>query len=187
MNEFEDVGDILVERIEHECHIELPQDVINKTGGRFVHMLREMTAGYAMNPKHILSATFDGESYDEMVTLGSIPFWSLCEHHLVPFHGNAWISYIPARKRVIGLSKMARLVECYSRRLQLQERMTQQIADALLKYLDPIGVGVMVKGRHLCMEMRGVRTRGETVTTALSGKYRTDPQARSEFLSMVGR
>lgn len=120
-----------------------------------------------------------------MVTLSGIEYWSLCEHHLLPFFGRATVGYIPVGGRVVGLSKLPRLVHCFSRRLQMQERMTRQIGEALDRHLRPKGVGVVVTGRHLCMEIRGVRTRAETRTTYLGGAMREDDKARAEFLEAV--
>jgi GTP cyclohydrolase I len=121
-----------------------------------------------------------------MVTVGPIPFYSLCEHHIVPFFGDAWVSYIP-KGTVVGLSKLARVVDAYARRFQVQERLTEQVADAVWTHHDPVGVGVIVRARHLCMEMRGVRKPGAaTTTTALRGRYLDDEKVRSEFLGAVG-
>jgi GTP cyclohydrolase IA len=159
---------------------------LERTPQRFVEMLWEMTSGYSMDPASVVT-TFPSDGCDEMVTVGPIPFYSLCEHHLAPFHGEAWVAYIP-NGRIIGLSKLPRLVEVYARRLQVQERLTNQVADALTELIDPVGVGVLVKARHLCMEMRGVRSVGAaTRTTALRGALLDKPAARAEFLTAVGR
>ena len=133
-------------------------------------------------PKKIEITTFDSDGYDEMIVDTNISFFSLCEHHLVPFFGTAIIGYIPNGK-LIGLSKLSRVVEYYSRQLQMQERMTVQIADFIDKELTPRGVGVILKARHLCREMRGVRNRGEMVTSCLKGIFKIDEKARNEFLS----
>ena len=136
-----------------------------------------------MDPKSILKVFEDGaEKHDQMVTVKDIPFYSHCEHHLAPFFGTVTISYIPNGK-IVGLSKLSRLADMFARRLQVQERLTDQIADALMEHLGPIGVGVMIKARHMCMESRGTRQQGHhTITTALRGVMKTEHQTRSEFL-----
>ncbi len=142
--------------------------------------------GYGMDPKSILKVFEDGaEKHDQMVTVKDIPFYSHCEHHLAPFFGTVTISYIPNGK-IVGLSKLSRLADMFARRLQVQERLTDQIADALMEHLGPIGVGVMIKARHMCMESRGTRQQGHhTITTALRGGMKTEHQARSEFLRLA--
>jgi GTP cyclohydrolase I len=154
---------------------------LKRTPQRVVRALKEMTSGYAMNPKEILSTTFS-DPCDEMVVVRDIRFWSLCEHHMLPFHGIATVGYLP-KERIIGLSKIGRLVHCFARRLQVQERLTQEIANALMENLKPSGVGVIVKATHLCMEMRGVKTPAEMLTSCLLGQFR-ELSTRSEFLSM---
>lgn len=157
-----------------------------ETPERFVRALEEYTSGYAVDPADVLKLFEDGaQGADEMVTVSNIAFYSLCEHHLAPFFGVAHVSYIPDGK-IVGLSKIARLVEVFARRLQVQERMTNQIADALSQNLGCRGVGVMVNARHLCMESRGARVPGaHTTTTALRGVFRTDDVVRAEFLQAV--
>ncbi len=139
-----------------------------------------------LTPEPFSLTTFDNdEGYDELVLVRDIPFSSLCEHHLLPFVGTAHVAYLPAR-RILGLSKLARVVELYSRRLQVQERMTQQVADWLTDELAPRGVGVVVEAEHMCMRLRGARATGtRTVTSALRGRLRDDPRTRGEFLSLV--
>lgn len=154
-----------------------------RTPGRFWNALAEMTSGYSQEPATILERTFPVKC-DEMVVVTGIRFWSLCEHHLLPFEGTAVVGYIPG-KRIVGLSKLARLVECFARRLQVQERLTQEIASAIQKHLKPRGVGVLVKARHTCMAMRGVRSDGRMVTSALLGAMRRNPSARAEFLELA--
>ena len=128
---------------------------------------------------------FEAEGYDEMVVQTNIPFFSVCEHHLVPFFGFASIAYIP-NKKIVGLSKMARMLDHFSRRLQNQERITSQVADLLYKSLDAKGVGVVLSGRHLCMEMRGIEKPGTVSTTScLRGVFKTNPKTRDEFLKFV--
>lgn len=157
---------------------------LRETPIRVAHAwLGTWASGYALDPKAVLKTFEDGaEGYNEMITVSQIPIYSHCEHHLAPFFGSATISYLP-KSRIVGLSKFARLIEIFSRRLQVQERMTAQIADAIEEVLAPRGVGVMVRCRHLCMESRGVRTPGSfTTTTALRGVMRAGA-ARAEFLA----
>ncbi len=144
------------------------------------------TEGYNIDPSSFLKTFTDGAAgYDEMVAVVKIPFYSHCEHHLAPFFGTATIAYIPA-KRIVGLSKLSRLLDAYARRLQVQERLTRQIVDALTEHLDPVGVGVLLRARHLCMESRGVCQQGHhTVTCAVTGAMKELPEARAEFLALA--
>lgn len=156
------------------------------TPKRVAKAYQELLAGYDQDPRKVLGTTFEGEGYDQMVALREVPFYSLCEHHMLPFTGTATVVYIP-RARVVGLSKLARLVECYGRRLQIQERMTNQIGSALQEVLDPIGYGVAIKAAHLCMCARGVGKNGaEMVTHAVGGLIKEDEKARHEFLRLAG-
>jgi GTP cyclohydrolase I len=158
------------------------RDGLRDTPARVVKAWREMTAGYAEDPAEILSRTFE-ESSDELVILRGISFYSTCEHHLLPFYGQAVVGYLPGK--VVGISKLARLVECFAKRLQVQERMTRQIADAVEKHLDARGVGVVLRAHHLCMGCRGVRQEEtEMVTSAMLGTLRTDATSRAEFLKL---
>jgi GTP cyclohydrolase I len=144
----------------------------------------ELTAGYGMEPSKILATQFEMEEYDQMILLRDIEFFSVCEHHLLPFFGRAHVAYIPANKKVVGLSKLARLVECYAKRFQIQERMTSQIGDSIQKILHPLGVGVIVQAQHTCMLARGIsKQKAEMVTSYLSGVFR-DGTVRSEFLGL---
>lgn len=159
---------------------------LRETPARVVRALREMTAGVNDDPAVILAQTFESDRYDEMVVLREIEFTSLCEHHLLPFTGTADVGYV-ANGRVVGLSKLARLVECYARRPQLQERMTADIAYALNDVLAPLGVGVIVRAHHACMACRGVRKpNAEMVTSTLLGYMRVSETARAEFLRLAG-
>lgn len=152
------------------------------TPARVVRAWREMTAGYQEDPAEILSRTFD-ESSDELIVLRGISFYSMCEHHLLPFYGEACVGYLPGK--VVGISKLARLVNCFAHRLQVQERMTRQIADAIEAHLDARGVGVILRAHHLCMGCRGVRQQDtDMVTSAMLGTLRTDATSRSEFLRL---
>ena len=156
------------------------------TPARVARAYAETFAGLRQDPAEILSTTFD-EHHDELVLVKDIPMYSTCEHHLVPFHGRAHIGYIPGEDgRVTGLSKLARLVEVYARRPQVQERMTGQIADALADVLKPRGVLVVIEAEHLCMAMRGIRKPGATtVTSAVRGIFRDNAATRGEAMSLV--
>ena len=150
-------------------------------------MYTELTAGYHVDPERLINGAVFDVDYCEMVVVKDIPFYSLCEHHLLPFFGTAAVAYIP-RGRVIGLSKIPRIVEMYARRLQVQERMTQQIADFLQDRLDPQGVGVVVEATHLCAVMRGIRKPGTVMTTsAVLGLFRTRDRTRAEFFAHLDR
>lgn len=159
---------------------------VRETPKRVLKAMAEMTAGRHDDPAKILSTTFDKHAYDQMVVLRGVEFVSLCEHHMLPFTGRAVVAYVPG-ERVVGLSKLARLVDCYARRLQIQERMTQQIADALTTHLQPRGAGVVVAAAHSCMCARGVRKPGaEMVTSYLTGVLRDKPEARAELMAFLG-
>ncbi|RZI40876.1 GTP cyclohydrolase I FolE [Herbaspirillum sp. HC18] len=147
---------------------------------------RHWTSGYGMNPSDILKVFEDGaEQYNELILVRGIPVYSHCEHHLAPFFGTATIGYTPNGK-IVGLSKLTRLVDCFAKRLQVQERLTIQVAEALMTHVEPRSVGVVVRCRHMCMESRGIRTPGEeTVTSALLGEMRTNLGLRNEFLSLA--
>ena len=162
------------------------RDGLVKTPQRVAHMYEELFAGFGENPADHLEVTFAAD-HDEMVMVRDIPFASLCEHHLVPFIGRAHVAYIPGNDgRITGLSKLARLVDGYARRLQVQERMTTEIADAIEQALAPKGVLVVVDAEHLCMSMRGVKKSGtSTVTSAVRGLFRTDTSTRFEAMQFV--
>ncbi len=157
-----------------------------RTPARVAEMWSELMAGFYERPEQHLATTFDID-HDEMVMVRDIPFTSLCEHHLLPFHGKAHIAYLPGEHgRFTGLSKLARLVEGYARRLQVQERLTSQLADAVMSMLDPTGALVVVAAEHSCMSVRGVRKAGSlTVTTAVRGLYKHDVHARAEVLGFI--
>lgn len=157
------------------------------TPQRFAEAWAEWTSGYKQSPRDVLTTFQDGaDGVDEMVFQGNISLWSLCQHHLSPFFGMAHIAYIPAGK-IVGLSKFARLVDVFARRLQTQEQLTNQIADALVENLSPLyGVGVVLQCRHTCIESRGVRRSGSvTSTSALRGALKEEPSARAEFFSLI--
>lgn len=160
------------------------RDGLVDTPGRVVKALTEMTVGYHEDPAAILATTFDEKS-DEMVIVRGVEFTSMCEHHMLPFTGTVSLGYLPG-ERVVGLSKLARLVECYARRLQVQERMTAEIAEAIQTHLGATGVGVVVTARHSCMGCRGVKKpTAEMVTSAMLGSLRSEPAARAEFLHLT--
>ena len=157
------------------------------TPERVHRMYTELTAGYHVDPDRLINGAIFDVAYSEMVVVRDIPFYSLCEHHLLPFFGTASVAYIP-RGRVVGLSKIPRIVETYSRRLQVQERLTQQIAQFLQDRLDPQGVGVVMEATHLCAAMRGVRKPGTIMTTsAVLGLFRTRDRTRAEFFAHLAR
>jgi GTP cyclohydrolase IA len=158
---------------------------LRKTPERFEKALKFLTSGYHQNIDHVLNGATFSVAYDEMVVVKDIEFFSLCEHHLLPFFGKAHVAYLP-NKRVLGLSKVARLVNMFARRLQIQERLTIQIAEAIQEKISPEGVGVIIEARHLCMQMRGVEKQcGKAVTSAMLGGFRHNKQTRDEFLSLV--
>src|SRR5690348_8363682 len=158
---------------------------LRKTPERFEKALKFLTSGYHQNLDSVLNGATFSVSYDEMVVVKDIEFFSLCEHHLLPFFGKAHVAYLPS-KRVLGLSKIARLVNMYARRLQIQERLTSQIARALEEKIAPQGVGVIIEARHLCMQMRGVEKQcGQAVTSSMLGAFRHNKQTRDEFLALV--
>ncbi len=158
------------------------------TPSRVARAYREMFAGLYTNPDDVLNTTFD-EQHDELVLVKDIPMYSTCEHHLVAFHGVAHVGYIPgADGRVTGLSKLARVVDLYAKRPQVQERLTGQVADAMMRKLDPRGVIVVVEAEHLCMAMRGIRKPGaSTTTSAVRGQFKTDSTLRAEALDLILR
>ncbi len=164
------------------------RDGLRDTPSRVARAYREMFAGLYTDPGSVLNAMFD-EDHDELVIVKEIPLYSTCEHHLVAFHGVAHVGYIPGRDgRVTGLSKIARLVDLYAKRPQVQERLTSQIADAMVNNLDPRGVIVVVEAEHLCMSMRGVRKPGAvTTTSAVRGQFKTDAASRAEALDLILR
>jgi GTP cyclohydrolase IA len=159
---------------------------LRKTPERYEKALKFLTSGYHQNLDSVFNGATFSVHYDEMVVVKDVEFFSLCEHHLLPFFGKAHVAYLPS-KRVLGLSKIARLVNMFARRLQIQERMTSQIAQAIEEKISPEGVGVIIEARHLCMQMRGVeKQHGQAVTSAMLGSFRHNKQTRDEFLSLVG-
>jgi GTP cyclohydrolase I len=156
-----------------------------KTPARVARAYEVLTNGYRQDPKAIINGALFVEDYSEMILCRDIDFFSLCEHHLLPFFGKAQVAYIP-KHHIIGLSKLARLVEVFARRLQVQERMTTQIATTLMEELDALGVGVVLKAEHLCMRMRGVEKQNSVVvTSAMLGSFRTHQATRQEFMTLL--
>jgi GTP cyclohydrolase IA len=162
------------------------RDGLAETPSRVARAFEEFFAGYAQDPTEILQKTFEEiEGYDEMIALRGIPFESHCEHHMAPIVGQAWVAYVPSG-RVVGISKLARVVEVYAKRLQIQEKMTAQIANTINDVLKPQGVGVIIKATHHCMTTRGVHKPGsDLVTSRMLGCFRDNPATRQEFLSMA--
>lgn len=158
---------------------------LRETPHRVAEMYAEVLRGYEQDPEDVVKV-LKGEEYDEVVLVRDIPFYSLCEHHLLPFHGKAHVAYIPEGNRITGLSKLGRVVEVFARRLQVQERMTRQIADSLMHSLAPKGVMVVVEAEHLCMTMRGVEKPGSiTVTSVVRGIFRENNATRSEAMALI--
>jgi GTP cyclohydrolase IA len=156
------------------------------TPNRVARMYQELTAGYHVDPERLINNAIFEEEYDQMIIVKDIDFYSLCEHHLLPFMGKAHVAYLPKGK-IIGLSKIPRIVEMFARRLQVQERMTTQIANFLQETLNPYGVGVVVEARHLCAVMRGVKQHNSImVTSAMLGDFKQSQNTRNELLSLIG-
>ena len=162
------------------------RDGLLETPARATRAFEEYFAGYAQNPKKILQKTFEEtDGYDEMIMLKGIPFESHCEHHMAPIIGRAWVAYLPTN-RVVGISKLSRVVEAFSKRLQTQEKMTAQIANTIDDVLRPNGVGVVIKATHHCMSTRGIHKHGiDMVTSRMLGRFRDNPMTRKEFLVMA--
>jgi GTP cyclohydrolase I len=160
---------------------------LRRTPERFEKAMRFLTGGYRQDPEKLLNGAMFSVCYDNMVVVKDIEVYSLCEHHLLPFFGKCHVAYIPDKK-VVGLSKIARLVNMYARRLQIQERLTSQIAKTIQDKLAPEGVGVVIEARHLCMVMRGVEKQNSAaVTSAMLGAFRDNKQTRDEFLALIGK
>ena len=163
---------------------DLNRDGLKDTPARVARMYGELLAGMHDDPNTHISRVFN-ENYDEIVLLRDIPFYSMCEHHLMPFIGSAHVAYLPAGK-ILGVSKLARIVDCFARRLQTQERLTYQIADCLMSNLKPQGVAVVLEAAHSCMTIRGIKKPGSVmVTSAVRGLFRKDPRSRNEIMSLI--
>jgi len=164
---------------------DITREGLHDTPKRVVKSWSDLYKGYGMSPKDILKTTFAGEGYDQIVLLKNIEMYSTCEHHMLPFFGMAHVAYIPKTK-VVGLSKLARLVECFARRLQIQERLTNQIVTALDEELQPLGAACVIEAKHFCMIARGIQKQNASMTTsAVSGVFKTDSSARSEFMELI--
>jgi GTP cyclohydrolase IA len=174
----------LVERILRELGEDPGRDGLVETPERVSRSLRFLTEGYGMDASDAIGDALFEQDYDEIVVVRDIPFYSLCEHHLLPFFGVAHVAYVP-QGRVVGLSKIPRLVDVYAHRLQLQERLTRQIAEGLQDVTRPAGVAVVLEARHLCMEMRGVEKAGQTVTSCMLGCFRDDARSRAELFQLI--
>jgi GTP cyclohydrolase I len=160
---------------------------LKKTPERYAKALQFLTSGYDMNPEEIVRKAMFTETYSEMVIVKDIEVFSMCEHHMLPFHGRAHIAYIPNGK-IVGLSKIPRVVNCFARRLQVQERLTEQISTTLNNTLKPLGVGVVLECHHLCMMMRGVEKQSSyTITSSMLGTFHDDRRTRQEFMSLISR
>ena len=176
-----------VKTILSEVGEDVSREGLLKTPSRVAKSFEFLTDGYRKNIDEILNDAIFNEKYDEMVIVKDIDFYSMCEHHLLPFYGKIHIAYIPNGK-IVGLSKIPRIVEMYARRLQVQERMTQEIADTLEKYLQPRGVAIVAEGYHMCMMMRGVEKQNSiTTTSAMHGIFKEDARTRAEFLNLIAK
>jgi len=167
-------------------HVEWTDETVRDTPARMLRGLRDLTSGYALKPAEILARTFPAEDYDQIVVVRGIPFASLCEHHVLPFTGLAHVAYLPS-SRIVGLSKIPRVVDALARRLQVQERLTREVAGALEDALAPRGVIVVLEGEHACMRLRGARMHGAMVTSDVRGIFRNDTAARAEAMLLMGR
>ena len=181
---FDDEVPSLVERLLRELGEDPEREGLVETPDRVARSLRFLTEGYALDARDAIGDALFEQDYDEVVIVRDIPFYSLCEHHLLPFFGTAHVAYVP-RGHVVGLSKIPRLVDVYAHRLQLQERMTREIAEGLQEVARPAGVAVVIEARHLCMEMRGVEKAGQTVTSCMLGCFRDDARSRAELLQLI--
>lgn len=183
------MSDVAIEKAVAEILRTLGEDPeregLVKTPQRVARALEYLTKGYTEDPKKVINGALFVEDYSEMIVLRDIDFFSMCEHHILPFFGTAHVAYIP-KHHIVGISKLARLVEVFSRRLQVQERLTTQIANMLMDELDPLGVGVVLRAEHLCMRMRGVEKQNSVVvTSAMLGVFRTHQETRQEFMTLV--
>jgi GTP cyclohydrolase IA len=175
----------IIEQMLRQIGEDPTREGLARTPMRVEKSMQFLTAGYSMQLEDIINNALFEEACDEMVIVRDIDMYSMCEHHLLPFFGRCHVAYIP-RKKIIGLSKIPRIVEMFSRRLQVQERMTNQIAQTLQDTLNPLGVGVVVEAQHLCMMMRGIQKQNTVVTTScLLGAFRTDAETRAEFVHLV--
>ncbi len=175
----------LVRRLLLELGEDIDREGLLDTPERVAVSLRDLTEGYGKDAAEVIGEALFDQQYDEMVLVKDIQFYSLCEHHLLPFFGVCHVAYVP-RGKVVGLSKLPRVIDVYAHRLQLQERLTREVAEALQQALDPIGVAVVIEARHLCMEMRGVEKPGsDTVTSCMLGAFKDDARTRAEFMELI--
>jgi GTP cyclohydrolase I len=187
MNDKPDAIEPLIESLLKELGEDSGRDGLVRTPKRFAEAVRFFTEGYGQDPQQILNNALFDVDYDEMVIVKDIEFFSLCEHHLLPFFGRAHVAYIPNGK-VVGLSKIPRLVEMFSRRLQVQERLTTQVAETLERVLHPKGVAVVIEAIHLCMMMRGVESpNASAITSSIRGEFERDSKTRAEFMTLIQR
>jgi GTP cyclohydrolase I len=176
-----------VRTILHEVGEDPEREGLLRTPQRVAQAMEFLTKGYNEDPIEILNGALYSEEQQEMVVMKDIALYSLCEHHLLPFFGRCHVAYIPNGK-IVGISKLVRLVEIFARRLQVQERMTNQIADTIRDVLKPLGVAVVIEAEHMCMQMRGVQKSGSTmITSAMLGAFRNDPKTREEFMDFIGK
>jgi len=192
-NDLEGAGDTKASReFEELIHRELEllgedpdREGLKRTPYRVAHAMKWLTQGYASSAEQVIGKGIFKEEHDNMIMVRDIELYSLCEHHMLPFFGKAHVAYIPNGK-IVGLSKIPRIVDVYARRLQVQERLTEQVAEGLCRVLNPKGVGVVIEASHLCMMMRGVeKQNSKTITSALRGAFREDPKTRDEFLRLA--
>src|ERR1043166_2912371 len=174
-----------IRRILKELGEDPDREGLQRTPQRVKQALSFLTQGYRMDPEKVINEALFSEDYEEMIVQKDIDFYSLCEHHLLPFFGKAHVAYIPHHK-IVGISKLARLVDIYARRLQVQERMTNQIATIIMEKLDALGVAVVIEAEHLCMRMRGVEKQNSyVITSSLLGAFRTPQDTRNEFMTLI--
>lgn len=175
----------LIRKLLQEIGEDPNREGLQKTPARVARALKFLTQGYEMDPQEVINGAKFTEKYNEMIVVKDIQIYSLCEHHLLPFWGKCHVAYIP-REKIIGLSKIARLVEIFSRRLQVQERMTTQIAKIIQESLEPLGVAVVIEAEHLCMQMRGVQKQGsKAITSEMLGAFRSNEATRAEFMHLI--
>jgi GTP cyclohydrolase I len=177
----------LVRSVLEELGEDPTREGLARTPWRVADSMRFLLSGYELDVAQVINGAVFEESYEEMVVVKDIEVYSMCEHHLLPFYGKAHVAYLPSG-RILGLSKIPRVIDVFARRLQVQERLTTQVADALHQALEPLGVAVVIEAVHLCMMMRGVQKQtSAAVTSALTGAFRNDEKCRTEFLSLIGR
>lgn len=180
-----DALEVMFERVLRELGEDPSREGLRRTPKRVAKSLRYLTSGYQQDPDKVLNGALFAVGYDEMVIVRDMEIFSLCEHHMLPFFGRCHVAYVPNR-RVVGLSKIPRLVDVFARRLQVQERLTTEIAETIMQKVRPRGVGVIIEARHLCMIMRGVEKQNSVaVTSAMLGCFRNNAQTRNEFLNLV--